>query len=414
MLNQIKLPPAQLLNAENNKPLSTTVKYVCTQSGIELYPKDIGTYLPLGNMKVEFTKDEMNSIKTFGEPSLVLIGFKPKDRLKIYHNIKAPYFLYPDDERVENSSKFFDGLIETMIKKKKIAIARFIPKNKSKVRFVALIPQKEAYEEEEDAHIPGGLNLVFLPYADELRDTRSIEEVNEMENELIEPNKQQILNAKKLINSMTINFSPQRFENTSLQVMYSYLQALALGENNPEEVLDTLKPDAQGMEAVKSLVLRFRDSIWGDDYVDPLVRMAEEEAMDKKKGKGLGKGKNDQNGDAEDSQPAPLKKKKNKAEDDTDYKELPSPKKFERVVVDDAAAETSQVKKPRARKPKEPVPTMDAEVQPAQPSKSTRGKSKGNPMDAEKPMAGPIVEEDEDSDEEVLRKKGKGKNFAKK
>lgn len=109
----------------------------------ELYEKDIGYYVPLADKKVEFTKEEMNRIKDFGEPGLVLIGFKPKHRLKIYHNIKAPYFIYPDDERVTNSSKFFDGLIESMIKTKKVAIARFIPRNLSKVRFVALVPQKE-------------------------------------------------------------------------------------------------------------------------------------------------------------------------------------------------------------------------------------------------------------------------------
>jgi ATP-dependent DNA helicase 2 subunit 1 len=118
-------------------------KYVCVENNTELYEKDIGYYIPLGEKKVEFTKEEINRIKDFGEPSLVLIGFKPQDRLKVYHNIRPPYFIYPDDERVENSSKFFDGLIESMLKLKKVAIARFIPRNKSKVRFVALVAQRE-------------------------------------------------------------------------------------------------------------------------------------------------------------------------------------------------------------------------------------------------------------------------------
>ena len=123
--------------------MKTINKFICTETKQELYEKDIGNYIPLGEKKVEFTKEEMNRIKEFGEPGLVLVGFKPRDRLKIYHNIKAPYFIYPDDERVENSSKFFDGLIESMLKLKKIAIARFIPRNCSKVRFVALVPQQE-------------------------------------------------------------------------------------------------------------------------------------------------------------------------------------------------------------------------------------------------------------------------------
>lgn len=143
MINQIKMPAGLNLNAENNKIVNSTVRYLCDATSTELYEKDIGLYLPLGEKKVEFTREEMDWIKDFGEPSMVLIGFKPRDRLKIFHNIKAPYFIYPDDERVENSSKFFHGLIETMVKMKKVAIARFIPRNKAKVRFIALVPQRE-------------------------------------------------------------------------------------------------------------------------------------------------------------------------------------------------------------------------------------------------------------------------------
>ena len=131
------------LNAENNKIVKSMHKYVCVENNAELYDKDIGHFIPLAEQKVEFTKEEMDRIKDFGEPSLVLLGFKPRDRLKIYHNIKAPYFLYPDDERVDGSSKFFYSLIESMIKKKVVAFARFIPKNRSKVRLVALHPQRE-------------------------------------------------------------------------------------------------------------------------------------------------------------------------------------------------------------------------------------------------------------------------------
>lgn len=416
MINQIKLPAAQLLNAENNKPLSTTVKYICTETQSELYPKDIGTYLPLGNMKVEFTKEEMNTIKTFGEPSLVLIGFKPKERLKIYHNVKAPYFLYPDDERVENSSKFFDGLIETMIKKKKVAIARFIPKSKSKVRFVALVPQKESYDPEDDSHIPGGLNLIFLPFAEEIRDTKNLQEVSDIHNELTAPSKAQVNHAKKMINALTINFSPHSFENQSLQKMHSYLQALALGENDPEPVRDTLMPDFEGMRLVKPMVDLFKASVWGDDYVDPDERAKEEE----KGSKGLGKSKKVEAENGEDSQPKPVKKAKKEkaaAQADDEYIELPTPKKFEKVE------ESAAPKTRKARGKKEEIPAMEAEAEKPQHSSAARGsrakasqQKAGNPMDIEKPQPAAIAEEDDSVDDDVLQKPGKSKKkvFAKK
>ena len=101
------------------------------------------TYLPLGGEKVEISKEDVEKIKDFGEPSLTLLGFKPLEWLEPYYNNRSSYFLYPNDDRVENSGKFFDAMIEMMKKKRKIAIVRFIPKSGSRIRFGALLPQRE-------------------------------------------------------------------------------------------------------------------------------------------------------------------------------------------------------------------------------------------------------------------------------
>lgn len=76
----------------------------------------MGHFVKAGGEKVEFSPEEIQQIKTFGEPSLVLLGFKPIERLKVYHNVRSSYFIYPDDERVQNSSKFFHGLIQVLSK----------------------------------------------------------------------------------------------------------------------------------------------------------------------------------------------------------------------------------------------------------------------------------------------------------
>ena len=85
-------------------------------------------------------KEEVNKIKNFGEPNLKLLGFKPKSFIKPYYNNRSSYFLYPNNKRVINSSKFFDAFIDQLIKSKKVAIVRFIPKSNSRVRFGALFP----------------------------------------------------------------------------------------------------------------------------------------------------------------------------------------------------------------------------------------------------------------------------------
>lgn len=39
----------------------------------------------------------MKSVKNLESPGLTLMGFKPRSYIKPYYNIRASYFLYPDD-----------------------------------------------------------------------------------------------------------------------------------------------------------------------------------------------------------------------------------------------------------------------------------------------------------------------------
>lgn len=68
------------------------------------------------------------------------MGFKPRKALKVFHNIKHSYFIYPDDKRITGSAQVLDALIKEMIKQDKIAIVRFTPRENSAVRFCALLP----------------------------------------------------------------------------------------------------------------------------------------------------------------------------------------------------------------------------------------------------------------------------------
>lgn len=84
----------------------------------------------------------MKAIKSIESPGLTLIGFKPLTKLKTKYNYRESYFLYPDEEHVNGSSRFFHALIERMLEKKQLALAKFLPRVGSQLRFVALLPQK--------------------------------------------------------------------------------------------------------------------------------------------------------------------------------------------------------------------------------------------------------------------------------
>lgn len=53
-------------------------------------------------------EDEVNSIKKFEDPGMILIGFKPMEKLKIHHHVRQSCFLYPEEGEVKGLWKYFN------------------------------------------------------------------------------------------------------------------------------------------------------------------------------------------------------------------------------------------------------------------------------------------------------------------
>ena len=85
----------------------------------------------------------MKQIKNVTKEGMQLLGFKDKSFLKVYHNIKHSYFIFPDEKKTTGGSQCSDALIKEMIKLEKIAIVKFHPRENGQVRFGALLPQDE-------------------------------------------------------------------------------------------------------------------------------------------------------------------------------------------------------------------------------------------------------------------------------
>lgn len=64
----------------------------------------MGTFYPFGGQKVRLGKPDMQKVKNMGLPGMKLMGFKDKSYLKIYHNIKHSYFVFPDEKKTTGSS----------------------------------------------------------------------------------------------------------------------------------------------------------------------------------------------------------------------------------------------------------------------------------------------------------------------
>ena len=191
-----------------------------------------------------------------------LMGFKDKSSIKPYYNIRSSYFVYPDESVTEGASQLFDALIKQLTVKDKVAIVKFVSREGTIVRFCALYPQKEVFDEDL-FQTPPGFNLVFMPYADEIRSTEDILKKNNIEADHV--SEKQFEAAKKLIKKMNIDFDSRNFENPTLQKFYSTLQALALGENEIEKTEDSLKPNKEGIKNLSQVEDAFRELIYFGD-----------------------------------------------------------------------------------------------------------------------------------------------------
>jgi len=141
-------------------------------------------------------------------------------------------FVFPDEKKVIGSSQCADALITEMIRKDKIAIVRVQVRENTSVRFCALLPQEEKFNEESGLQTPPGFQLIVLPYADDIRDLDNILEAagfqrgedRQQEPAIIDTLKAEEKNAAKLlIKNLTIDFDARNYDNPTIQKFYSGL-----------------------------------------------------------------------------------------------------------------------------------------------------------------------------------------------
>jgi ATP-dependent DNA helicase 2 subunit 1 len=262
------------LDPKTNQNVKTTTKWVCEDTGTLLMDSQIKFAHMYGGEKIIFDKDEIAAIKSFDAQGLKLMGFKPKSALKVYFNLRNALFIYPDENTTKGSTLAFATLLDRMLVLEKIAICRVIPRVNSAPRFVALLPQAEELDEDGSQMTPPGFHLIYLPYADDIREL-TIEPVTKASQE-------QIVKAKKLVKSLRIKFDSRNFENPALQKHYAAIQALALERENVEDVPDYVHPDLEGMEKFSELMENFKSSVFPEDY-EPSAKPVKAKATKKRK-----------------------------------------------------------------------------------------------------------------------------------
>ena len=126
-------------------------------------------------------------------------------------------------------------------------------------RIVALLPQHQVLDEDGLQTKPPGFNVVFLPYSDDIRKLKIDSHAKASE--------EQIDAAKEIVDRLKFAYSPDMFENPSIQKFYRGLEAFALDRDDIEEYKDTTVVSADVIERkAGDVISAFNEAVFPQGY----------------------------------------------------------------------------------------------------------------------------------------------------
>ncbi|XP_037611359.1 X-ray repair cross-complementing protein 6 isoform X2 [Sebastes umbrosus] len=247
------------LYRETNEPVRSKTRIFHTQTGSLLLPSEIKKSQTYGKKQIVMERDEVDAIKKFEDPGMSLIGFKPMEKLKRHHHIRPAVFLYPEEEEVKGSACLFSALLTKCSERNVFALCRCVSRRNCPPRFAALVPQKEEIDEGKVQITPPGFNVIYLPYADDIR-TLDIPRCPSA-------SQTQVDKMKEIVSKLRFKYRSDAFENPVIQQQYRNLEALALDMVAPEDIEDLIMPKVDQMDRrLGPLVQEFKDLVYPDDY----------------------------------------------------------------------------------------------------------------------------------------------------
>lgn len=209
-----------------------------------------------------FTKAEVLKAKALGNVGLHLYGFRKKHLLKPEHILGPPSFLFPDDSEYSGSTQAFSTLLKCMLQRNVIAIVsvRLNMTSATGMRFAALLPQQEVFAEDIEKSLPGGFQMHYLPYMDDVY-TAWRKELNALNEEVKVESKEDGLLidyedelgsvgiARKIVKKLELEpYSPNHFLNPDLQRFYTGLENAAGIESTYQPQDELLNPKVEEMQ----------------------------------------------------------------------------------------------------------------------------------------------------------------------
>ncbi|KAH7661308.1 DNA helicase protein [Dioscorea alata] len=251
------------LDSVTNLSLKAERSFICADTGALVHepPK---RFHPYKNENVKFSVDELSEIKRISNGHLCLLGFKPLDLLKDYHNLKPSTFIFPTDEAIIGSTKIFIALHRSMLQLKRFALAFY--GGSANPRLVALVAQDGVTSSSGQVE-PPGMHMIYLPFSDDIRHVEELQTTADAG--VPHATDDQIKKASVLMKRMELkDFSVCQFANPALQRHYGILQALALGEDEMPDIKDETLPDEDGMArpTIVNALEDFKIAVYGENH----------------------------------------------------------------------------------------------------------------------------------------------------
>ncbi|WBW75254.1 Ku domain helicase (XRCC6-like protein) Pku70-like [Schizosaccharomyces osmophilus] len=217
-------------------------KQVSFDTKKELKKSEIKRSFTYGGSSIVFDPEDLDQIRSFGQPVLRLIGFRDASTLKPWHSLKPAVFIRPIENTIRGGGAVFSALHKKLLNSNKIGIAWFIARPNSSPSFVAMIPTAASTHIRKDFELPVGIFLLQLPTADDIRSLPGNPNPN-----FLPPNS--IESMQNVLRGMELRaYEPGRYNNPTLQWHYKVLQALALDDEIPTDFVDTTLPKYKAIQ----------------------------------------------------------------------------------------------------------------------------------------------------------------------
>ncbi len=239
-------PKSTLIHKENLKVVIPKSGLMSSIDGKTISKSDVVNYIPVNGEEAYIPKESIKALRTGGVPTahLRLLHCTHISNLPPVCNYTSPLFIVPDDGLATGSSSMFGAFVHSLTSKGLVAIASMTRTRSSPPRLVAMLPQADELDSYGGQVQPGGLNVILLPYKNDIRHNP----VTLIHGDTSVPSVESIQAANNLIDTMQFDEGGTRrhteLQNPALRNFVSVLQAIALDQVDKEwneEEHDTLR-----------------------------------------------------------------------------------------------------------------------------------------------------------------------------